>query len=40
MGSLKALAIQKIGKFEERAKLEKYRLILLECHVLHDIHFN
>ena len=25
MGSLKALATQKTGKFEERAKLEKYR---------------
>ena len=27
MGSLKALATQKTGKIEERAKLEKYRIM-------------
>ena len=34
MGSLKALATQKTGKFEERAKLEKYRNFLNITHYI------
>ena len=32
MGSLKALATQKTGKFEERAKLEKYLFFKAQNH--------